>query len=45
DLLPTAQYALNTSLISEGIYFSSQRRREITAEEVLEESKSIDVAV
>ena len=45
ELLPTARYALNTSLISQGIYFSSQQRRELTAEEVLEASKAIDVAV
>lgn len=34
ELLPTAQIALNTMLISEGIYLSQQLGREVTAEEV-----------
>lgn len=33
-LLPTAEIALNTMLISEGIYLSSERGEEVTAEEV-----------
>lgn len=45
DLLPTAQIALNTMLISEGIYMSEQTDREVTAEEVLEASKSTAVAI
>ena len=39
-LLPTAEIALNTMLISEGIYLSEQLRREVTSEEVLERSQS-----
>lgn len=42
-LLPTAELALNTMLISEGIYQSSKFGREVTAEEV--ESLSISTAV
>jgi predicted dehydrogenase len=44
-LIPTAQIALNTMLISEGIYLSEQLGREVTAEEVREMSKSKAVAV
>jgi predicted dehydrogenase len=44
-LLPTAELALNTMLISEGIYLSSQLGREVTAEEVMAESVSTAVAV
>lgn len=40
DLLPTAEMALNTMLISEGIYLSNQRGEEVTAEEVKSASKS-----
>ena len=40
DLLPTAELALNTMLISEGIYLSTQLGREVTAEEVKKASKS-----
>jgi predicted dehydrogenase len=40
-LLPTAELALNTMLISEGIYLSERLGREVTAEEVLENSKSL----
>lgn len=40
DLLPTAEIALNTMLISEGIYRSHELGREVTAEEVRETSKS-----
>lgn len=44
-LLPTAEIALNTMLISEGIYLSGQLGREVTADEVLAESVSTAVAV
>jgi predicted dehydrogenase len=40
ELLPTADIALNTSLISEGIYLSSQAGRELTADEIREQSRS-----
>jgi predicted dehydrogenase len=40
ELLPTAETALNTMLISEGIYLSSELGREVTAEEVKASSKS-----
>ena len=39
-LLPTAEIALNTMLISEGIYMSSRLGREVTAEQVRTESLS-----
>lgn len=42
-LAPTAEYALTTSLISEGIYKSSAEGREFTAEEIREQSKSIAI--
>jgi predicted dehydrogenase len=45
EMLPTAKLALNTSLISEGIYFSNQLGREVSVEEVLEASKPIEVNV
>jgi predicted dehydrogenase len=45
DLLPTAELALNTMLISEGIYLSEQLGREVTAEEVREQSTSTAVEV
>jgi predicted dehydrogenase len=45
DLWPTAKLALNTSLISEGIYFSNQLGREVSVEEILEASKPIDVNI
>jgi predicted dehydrogenase len=38
DLLPTAEIALNTMLISQGIYLSQELGREVTAEEVKEMS-------
>ncbi len=38
-LLPTADIALNTMLISEGIYLSEALGREVTAEEVLQHSR------
>ena len=40
ELLPTAELALNTILISEGIYLSSELGREVTAEEIKASSKS-----
>lgn len=40
DLIPTAEIALNTMLISEGIYLSERMGREVTAEEVREQSVS-----
>ena len=40
DLLPTPEIALNTMLISEGIYLSEQRGAEVTAEEVRQASVS-----
>jgi hypothetical protein len=42
-LLPTAAVALNTMLISEGIFLSEKLDREVTADEVLEMSKSTAV--
>jgi predicted dehydrogenase len=45
ELLPIAEAALNTMLISEGIYLSDSLGREVTAEEVLEMSRSTAVAV
>lgn len=45
DLLPTAEIALNTMLISEGIYLSDKLGREVTAEEVREMSVSTAVAL
>ena len=44
DLLPAAELALNTMLISEGIYLSEKLGREVTADEVRERSVSIDPA-
>jgi predicted dehydrogenase len=44
-LLPTAELALNTMLISEGIYLSSQWQREVTADEVMGHSVSTAVTV
>ncbi len=43
-LLPTAELALNTMLICEGIYLSSRLGREVTADEVRQQSASIDPA-
>jgi predicted dehydrogenase len=45
ELLPTAELALNTMLISEGIYLSEKLGREVTAEEVKETSQSTSVQV
>ncbi|MBC8065289.1 MAG: gfo/Idh/MocA family oxidoreductase, partial [Chlorobia bacterium] len=39
-LIPTAEIALNTMLISEGIYLSSSKGREVTVDEVRSESVS-----
>jgi len=44
-LLPTAEIALNTMLISEGIYLSSESGHEVTAEEVKGTSKSTALTV
>jgi predicted dehydrogenase len=44
-LLPTAQIALQTMLISEGIYHSSQLRREVTIEEVLAGAKPTSLRI
>jgi predicted dehydrogenase len=43
ELIPTAEIALNTMLISEGIYLSGQLGREVSAEEVKEQSVSTAV--
>jgi predicted dehydrogenase len=40
DLMPTAELALETMLISEGIYLSDTLGREVTAQEIQENSKS-----
>ncbi len=40
ELLPTAELALETMLISEGIYLSDRLGREVTADEVKAQSKS-----
>jgi predicted dehydrogenase len=45
DLLPTAELALNTMLISEGIYLSERLGREVSADEVRESSVSTAVRV
>jgi predicted dehydrogenase len=39
-LLPTAELALNTMFISQGIYLSEELGREVTADEILSMSKS-----
>ena len=44
-LLPTAELALNTMLISEGIYLSDMLGREVTADEVSKKSKSTAVKI
>lgn len=44
-LLPIAECALNTMLISEGIYLSNELGREVTADEVRELSKSTAIAL
>ena len=45
DLLPTAELALNTMLISEAIYLSDRLGREVTAEEVMEASVSTAISL
>jgi predicted dehydrogenase len=45
DLIPMNEIALNTMLISEGIYLSDKLEREVTADEVRAESKSTAVQV
>jgi predicted dehydrogenase len=45
ELLPTAELALKTMLISEGIYLSDRLGREVTTEEVREQSVSTAVKV
>lgn len=45
ELLPTAEVALNTMLISEGIYLSEKLGREVTAAEVREMSRSLAVKI
>jgi len=45
DLLPTAEIALQTMLISEGVYLSDRLGREVSAEEVLAHSQSAAVPV
>ena len=44
-LIPTAEVALQTMLISEGIYLSDRLGREVTADEVLSHSKSTALKV
>ena len=44
-LLPTAEIALSTMLISEGIYLSEKLNREVLAEEVVAQSKSASIAL
>jgi predicted dehydrogenase len=44
-LLPTAEIALNTMLISEGIYLSEKLNREVTVDEVREQSVSTAVEI
>ena len=44
-LLPTAELALTTMLISEGIYLSQELGREVSAEQVQQQSESSAVAV
>ena len=40
ELLPTAELALNTMLVQQGIYLSDELDREVTADEVVASSKS-----
>ena len=40
ELMPTAEVALQTMLVSEGIYLSDRLGREVTAEEVVATSRS-----
>ncbi|WP_219838265.1 Gfo/Idh/MocA family protein [Paenibacillus sp. R14(2021)] len=43
ELLPTAEIALQTILVSEGIYLSDQLDREVTVDEVIASSKSLAI--
>jgi predicted dehydrogenase len=45
ELLPTAEIALSTMLISEAIYTSDRLKRDITAQEMLQTSKSTAVVI
>lgn len=45
ELLPTAEIALQTMLISEGIYLSDRLGREVGREEIVEHSESTAVAL
>lgn len=45
ELLPTAETALSAMLVSEGIYLSHRLGREVTADEVLTESRSTAVHI
>jgi len=45
ELLPTAELALNTMLISEGIYLSEKLGREVSADEIRESSVSTAVKI
>ena len=38
--IPTTEIALNTMLISEGIYLSQELNREVTTDEVIRQSKT-----
>lgn len=44
-LLPTVEIALNTILISQGIYLSDSLEREVSAEEVIQMSKSTAIQI
>jgi hypothetical protein len=44
ELLPTAELALNTMLILEGIYPSDPLEREVAAEEAMHASKSTAIS-
>ena len=44
-LLPIAELALNTMLISEGIYLSDRLGREVTADEIMAQSKSTAISL
>ena len=44
-LLPTAEVALRTMLISDGIYLSDRLGREVTAEEIEEAATSTALAI
>lgn len=45
ELLPTAEIALQTLLISEGIYISDRLNREVTVDEIISLSKSTAVQI